>query len=67
MITRDRHSIDLERYGIVDIRDSSSVELWCAALRVSTKELVEAVNIVGTSGDAVSKYIRASRAAPSRM
>jgi hypothetical protein len=50
-----------QRNDVVDLRDASSVELWCAALRVSTAELVEAVTAVGDCGDQVAEYIRRKR------
>jgi len=49
----------------IDLRDARSVELWCAALRVTTAELVQAVALVGTSGEDVASYLRARHAAPS--
>ena len=53
---------DLDR---VDLRDARSVELWCAALRVSTRDLVAAVGLVGTSGQDVADYFRALKASAS--
>ena len=49
------------RYDLVELRDPGSVELWCAALRVCTADLVEAVNAVGNRGDQVAEYIRRKR------
>lgn len=53
------------RQDTIDLFDSSCVELWCAALAVSTAELVEAVKLVGDSGERVAEYIHAKRGAPS--
>ena len=49
---------DLE---LIDLRDASSVELWCAALRVPTAELVAAIAVVGASGQDVADYLRARK------
>jgi hypothetical protein len=53
--------------GIIDLFDSASVEMWCAALRVGTAELVSAVQAVGNSGSDVAEYIRVHRTTSRRM
>jgi hypothetical protein len=47
--------------GLIDLHDSASVELWCAALRVTTAELVDIVNKVGNDGERVAEFIREDR------
>jgi hypothetical protein len=48
----------------VDLRDTRSVELWCAALGINTALLVDAVRQVGENGERVAEYVRARKLSP---
>ena len=53
----------ISRNDRVDLHDSRSVELWCAALRITTEELVQAARTVGESGERIALFIREKRLA----
>lgn len=50
-----RHPLDGKR---IDINDPAEIKSWCSIFDVSEDNLKKAVNAVGTSADAVKKYLR---------
>ncbi len=46
--------------GRIDINDPNEVSNWTKALGVSEAELKKAVNKVGTSAEAVKKYLKSN-------
>ena len=49
-----RHPHDGKR---IDVNDPQEVRNWCKIFNVSEKELIAAVNEVGTSSTAVREYL----------